>query len=56
MVKNKNKRKKVVIFDGNINGKVYGGRYTLKECNKKGIVFSWVGLSFNYKALNMFHL
>jgi len=40
-------------LDGNINGKVYGGRCTLKECNKKGIVFSWVGLSF-YNAFIMF--
>ncbi|KAG5078444.1 hypothetical protein JHK82_057139 [Glycine max] len=27
-----------VCFKGNINGKVYGGRYTLKKCNKREIV------------------
>lgn len=28
---------KCVPFQRNINGKVYGGRYTLKECNKRGL-------------------
>ncbi|KAK8468761.1 hypothetical protein PHAVU_006G106900 [Phaseolus vulgaris] len=32
----------MVCLKGNINGKVYGGRCTFKNCNKKAFIFSWV--------------